>query len=487
MVRRSVKQYLLVDILDALELAMKDELEKQRRQLDALKAMDYDSDDSASTVITDLSNISDISSNISLSDDSSDDSSADSDLEEPFSDSRKLVELYTMVQQKRYSVPRTHVMGRNEKLVDLLDRHATTNTRLYRGLVRMTPEAFDNLASRLQSTQAFGSGSLPLRKVREIVSVALYRLGRSGNGGGERDASLQCGCSVGSLIGWTDRTIEGLLELNKEVMRFASKGERSRAKAWVRNTSGADEWGRGWLPGSMQDSRVWTTGSNILKKPRLYLDEGEFIWVDGGYGFSPFTCGPYMHINADKSRDLKYFNNKLSQVRVRVEHAIAYLKNRFQCLSGYRGNIYRVNDLEAAGKAIQACIIAHTFASRYDKPDDLAELLMLTEDDANEVVQAPMPDPVHDQQVQRQRRANQRQYEADQRLNSQSSLVSALSGQRVSLGHDLREEMFTSLFAATDRTPVDTTAILRRYEQTAAAWARRVAPPNTGDDQEGSD
>ena len=57
-------------------------------------------------------------------------------------------------------------------------------------------------------------------------------------------------------------------------------------------------------PGSVQDSEVWASGSNILKKPHLYLDKGEFIWVDGGYGHSAFTVGPFSHIAADKSRDL---------------------------------------------------------------------------------------------------------------------------------------------------------------------------------------
>lgn len=101
------------------------------------------------------------------------------------------------------------------------------------------------------------------------------------------------------------------MELNREVMSFASKEERVKAKAWVRKTLETNEWGRGWLvvdgmhiplafrpsilskehfnykgffsvnialvimphslcivesivghPGSMQDSCVWTTGSS---------------------------------------------------------------------------------------------------------------------------------------------------------------------------------------------------------------------------------
>ncbi|SOV07486.1 uncharacterized protein UDID_18920 [Ustilago sp. UG-2017a] len=89
-------------------------------------------------------------------------------------------------------------------------------------------------------------------------------------------------------------------------------------------------------PGSIQDSKVWASGSNILKKPRLYLDK----------------------------------------VRVQVEHAIAYLKNRFQCLTGYCGNIYHVKDRITTAEMIQACIVAHTFVSRYDCLADIADLLL---------------------------------------------------------------------------------------------------------------
>ncbi|SYW86337.1 uncharacterized protein UHO2_03838 [Ustilago hordei] len=240
------------------------------------------------------------------------------------------------------------------------------------------------------STEAFqwnysSSGVMSLNKVQEILSVALYRLGHSGNGGGECDAALQCGCGVGSIVGYTNHTVAGLLELNNEVMQFASEGERQHASAWVHNTTGVEEWGKGWLvivesvvgqPGSVQDSKVWASGSNILKKPRLYLDEGEFIWVDGGYGHSAFTVGPFSHIAANKSRDLRHFNYMLSRVQVQVEHAIAYLKNRFQCLTGYHGNIYHFKDCITAAETIQACIVAHTFASQYDCPADIADLLL---------------------------------------------------------------------------------------------------------------
>ncbi|SOV09381.1 uncharacterized protein UDID_18572 [Ustilago sp. UG-2017a] len=162
-------------------------------------------------------------------------------------------------------------------------------------------------------------------------------------------------------------------------------------------------------PGSVQDSKVWASGSNILKKPHLYLDEGEFIWVDGGYGHSAITVGPFSHIAADKSQDLQHFNYMLSQAQVQVEHAIAYLKNRFQCLTGYHGNIYHVKDHITAAETIQACIIAHTFASRYDHPADIADLLLpsFSEDEVSQVVQSLQLDASDTQELRRTRHTNQ--------------------------------------------------------------------------------
>ncbi|SPO21346.1 uncharacterized protein UTRI_00823 [Ustilago trichophora] len=325
MVRYSSKQKLLNDILCTLETTIPTELEEYCKRVQGLDAHSYNSPGD----------------------------SEDSDDDDPIPLSRHLVSLYAYIADKRYTTSRTKTVQRTDTLINLLDRMASSNVRTFRGLVRMSPEAFDKLALRIQQTPSFGSGSLSLNRVRQILSVGLYRLGRSGNGGGERDASLQCGCSVGSLVAWTERTVSGLMEMNKEVMQFASEQERKQASSWVRRVTGVEEWGKGWLvvdgthiplawkpamharehysykgfhslnvalvvmphslrivesvvgqPGSAQDSRVWASGSNILKKPRLYLDEGEFIWVDGGYGHSAFTVGPFSHIAAEKSRDL---------------------------------------------------------------------------------------------------------------------------------------------------------------------------------------
>ncbi|SPC66341.1 uncharacterized protein UHOD_12014 [Ustilago sp. UG-2017b] len=223
----------------------------------------------------------------------------------------------------------------------------------------MTPDAFQALTYRLSTTNAFRSIS-SFWCVQQQVAVGLYRLGRSGNGGGVCDVAFACGCSQGSVHEWTDRTIAGLYELNSEVVTFATEDKCAKAKAWVADKSGVEECG-------------------IVVKPCLHLDEGKFVWVDAGYGYSSYTVGPYSNTAVAKSRDLHYFNYSFSRICVKAEHGIAYLKNRFQCLMGFRGNLYQEEDHEKAAHMVQACIIAHMFASHYDRPDEVAEYLKASE------------------------------------------------------------------------------------------------------------
>ncbi|SYW74631.1 uncharacterized protein UHO2_01497 [Ustilago hordei] len=286
------------------------------------------------------------------------------------------------------------LMVESKMQLDLMDVNATwhPNDDLeesdddmfdFQGAVHMTPDAFQALTYRLSTTNAFRSIS-SFQCVQQQVEVGLYQFGWSGNGGGVCDVAFACGCSWGSVHKWTDRTIAGLYELNSKVVTFATEDECAKAKAWVADKSGVKEWSRVWLvvdgthinlawkpalnacehysykgdytfnialvflphslcivelvvghPGSSHDVQVWASGSGIVVKPCLHLDEGKFVWVDAGYGYSSYMVGPYSNTAVAKSRDLHYFNYSLSCIHVKAEHGIAYLKNHFQCLMGF--------------------------------------------------------------------------------------------------------------------------------------------------------
>ncbi|KAJ1578244.1 hypothetical protein NDA11_000876 [Ustilago hordei] len=259
-------------------------------------------------------------------------------------------------------------------LIRTYDIISQSRYTLFRGAVHMTPDAFQALTYRLSTTNAFRSIS-SFRCVQQQVAVGLYWLGRSGNGGGVCDVAFACGCSWGSVHVWTDRTIAGLYKLNSEVVTFATEDEHAKAKAWVADKSGVEEWSRGWLV-------VDGTHINLAWKPALnahehYSYKGDYTFNIALVFLPRSLCivelvvghpGSSHDANtaAAKSRDLHYFNYSLSCICVKAEHGIAYLKNCFQCLMGFRGNLYQEEDHEKAAHTVQACIIAHTFASCYD-------------------------------------------------------------------------------------------------------------------------
>ncbi|SPO27276.1 uncharacterized protein UTRI_10393 [Ustilago trichophora] len=452
-------------------------------------------------------------------DDSDDNDYGDEyDYDDNYAFSRALAIAYLAVQSDRYSVDRRIMPRRRDTILDRLDHYAEHNHKLYRGLVRMTPQAFEDLTLRLSSTDVFKETRI-YRRVQMQIAVGLYCLGRSGNGGGVRDAAFACGCSWGSVHLWTEKTIRALYEINTEVVTFATEDKRAKASAWVKRKSGVEEWGRGWLvadgthinlawkpamnarehysykgdytfnvalvflphslrivesvvghPGSSHDSHVWASGQGIVAKPHLHLDEGEFVWVDSGFGYSSYSVSPFGNTFANQSRDIRFFNFSMSRIRVRAEHGIAYLKNRFQCLMGYRGNLYREEDHEKAAYAIQACIIAHTFASRYDRPEDVAEyLLELYSPEVVEDVTAELSSYQQATESARvQRRDNQLQYEEELAQATQGMSQRQLANFRADGAHALREEMITALFSSLSRRFEDTTAASRRRGRTEA-------------------
>jgi hypothetical protein len=183
------------------------------------------------------------------------DSSSDSSGIEEESVSEQLLDEYLAMEQTRYLTPRRPVPRRSERMIDILNRFASSDAKRFRGFARMWPEAFHDLVDRLQSTKAFGDGARDHHWVATRVSTALFRLGRSGKGASARDIAVNCGCSEGSVINWTNLTMDALVEIKSEVLTFATEDERQKASAWVREKSGVDEWGKGWavVDGTMID------------------------------------------------------------------------------------------------------------------------------------------------------------------------------------------------------------------------------------------
>ena len=71
--------------------------------------------------------------------------------------------------------------------------------------------------------------------------------------------------------------------------------------------------------------------------------------------------------------DNEVFNNHVSMVRIRSEHAIGYLKGRFQSLKSLRINIRDERSHKLATYWVAACVGVHNFALACEddeRPDD---------------------------------------------------------------------------------------------------------------------
>ncbi|SAM71014.1 uncharacterized protein UBRO_21046 [Ustilago bromivora] len=380
-----------------------------------------------------------------------------------------LIRTYNIISQSRYTVEHLQLLQRRDPLINMLDRYAVSNRKLFRGAICMSPDAFQALTYRLSTTNVFRSTS------------SFWH--------------------VQQQVAWTDRTIAGLYELNSKVVTFATEDGHAKAKAWVADKSGVEEWSRGWLvvdgthinlawkpalnackhysykgdytfnialvflphslhivklvvghTGSSHDVQVWASGSGIIAKPCLHLDEGEFVWVDAGNGYSSYTVGPYSNTAVAKSRDLHYFNYSLSCICVKAEHDIAYLKNCFQCLMGFRGNL---------------C---------YDQPDEVAEYLKASENLSEaEVLETTSGMEAYQQATKYariQQRENQQQYKQEQAAAMEGMSQNQVQKFRQEKALDLREEMLTALFASHGCHFEDTTAESQRMGMTTLAFTK---------------
>ncbi|CCF49926.1 uncharacterized protein UHOR_14003 [Ustilago hordei] len=360
----------------------------------------------------------------------------------------------------------------------MLDQYAVINCKLFRGAVHMTPDAFQALTYRLSTTNAFRSIS-SFWHVQQQVAVGLYRLGLSGNGG-VCDVAFACSCSQGSVHEWTDRTIAGLYKLNSKVVTFATEDEHAKAKAWVADKSGVEEWSRGWLvvdgthinlawkpalnahehysykgdytfnivlvflphslhivklvvghPGSSHDVQVWASGSGIVVKPRLHLDEATQL---------------------DCTATLQLQRAEISTTS--TIHTPAFMSRPNMALPTSRTASNVSWDFKAT----------YEVAEYLKASENLSEAEVLETTSGMEAYQQATKD------ARIQQRENQQQYEQEQAAAMEGMSQNQVQKFRQEKALDLREEMLTALFASHGCPFEDTTAESQRMGMTTLAF-----------------
>lgn len=114
----------------------------------------------------------------------------------------------------------------------------------------------------------------------------------------------------------------------------------------------------GW-PASAHDSRVFNN-SPLGLQPDSFFHDGAYLLADSAYTSSATIVPAYKKpANSALSREQVDFNYKLSNMRVRIEHAIGILKGKFQSLKGLRACIRGNRDIQRLSYWIRACIVLH--------------------------------------------------------------------------------------------------------------------------------
>ncbi|KDR66667.1 hypothetical protein GALMADRAFT_45593, partial [Galerina marginata CBS 339.88] len=96
----------------------------------------------------------------------------------------------------------------------------------------------------------------------------------------------------------------------------------------------------------------------IFMEHDVIFEEGEFIWGDSAYPINIWVVAPFKKPESDDPNNT-ILDNHVSIVRIRSEHAIGFLKERFQSLKGLRINIRDEANHKFATYWIVSCIGLH--------------------------------------------------------------------------------------------------------------------------------
>ncbi|KIO11381.1 hypothetical protein M404DRAFT_127245 [Pisolithus tinctorius Marx 270] len=128
-------------------------------------------------------------------------------------------------------------------------------------------------------------------------------------------------------------------------------------------------------PGSVHDAFAFR-GTRMYQDPASFIPPHHWIWADSAYPTEKWCVVPFKKPRGGSlTRRQNIYNQYLSKVRVRVEHAFAALKGRFQSLQELRFKVNKDSDLHVTVYWIMCCMILHNMVIRFesDRRDTLGE------------------------------------------------------------------------------------------------------------------
>ena len=120
------------------------------------------------------------------------------------------------------------------------------------------------------------------------------------------------------------------------------------------------------LPGSVHDARAWRK-LDVFQDPARYFRPDEYLLADSAYPLNKYTIVPFKRpANSGLQLQHKIFNQRLSSLRVSIEHCIGRLKARFASLRGLPHRIRGADNKAACLKWIGSCVILHNLLMDLD-------------------------------------------------------------------------------------------------------------------------
>ena len=115
----------------------------------------------------------------------------------------------------------------------------------------------------------------------------------------------------------------------------------------------------GW-PGSVHDNRAWKN-CKLYKNQSTFFDTGEYLVGDCAYSACNVMVQTFKKLPgiSNLSKEEEFFNNKLGSLRVKSEHCIGILKNRFPMLRRTNVKIVSQKDVMHMMDIFGCCCILH--------------------------------------------------------------------------------------------------------------------------------
>ena len=281
---------------------------------------------------------------------------------------------------------------------------------------RMCRDSFRTIVELIEDSKYFKSNPIKRKKgpVELHLLVFLRKMGSEGTEGNSDKIANFFGIGKGTVNLYVKRVKRAILKLKKQFIVWPDEKEKTRIKTqikldhgfqqcigiidgtlivlhakphffgdsyWCRKSCYAlniqvicDDKGRityyygGW-PGSIHDNRAWRN-CKVFKKGKEFFADGEYILGDSAYSTCRYIVQTFkkLHGSGPLSPEKEFFNTELGRIRVKSEHCIGILKNRFPILKRISTTIKGPRSIKRVLDLFECASILHNILLDVDDP-----------------------------------------------------------------------------------------------------------------------